>query len=105
MNRLFAMMFSFCFPAHVSPCRARTARAILWALRLFSPGFVAIEPAIRAELVVLWHEERDGALDRAEGLAPTKDPYGIRVVILCLFVYYVRLAHILFFRRFRFRFR
>ena len=59
--------------------RRRAANTVLWGLRVASPGFVALEPAIKAELVV----EEQEALEAREGdLDPERpdDPYRVREV-------------------------
>ena len=53
--------------------RAR-ARLTLWVLRVFTPGFVALEPAIRAEMVVEEQEYQDrlaGSLNPHNPTDPT----------------------------------
>ena len=59
--------------------RAR-ARLTLWLLRVFTPGFVALEPAIRAEMVV---EEQEYQGRLAGDLNPDNpaDPFLIRQVM------------------------
>ena len=80
------MFFYFCFITDRTTIhKKRVAKALLWVLRCFSPGFIAIEPAIRAELVV---EEQESQERREGDLDPDNpaDPYRIREVKIYLFI-------------------
>ncbi len=79
---MFDLNFCF-FPDHAPTCDRKMAKFALWFLRTFSPGIMAFEPAIRAELVV---EQSERELKEDVSLTPeeAKDPFGIHEV--CLFV-------------------
>jgi hypothetical protein len=71
------------FSDHAPTCDRKMAKFVLWFLRTFSPGIMAFEPAIRAELVI---EQSKRELKEEVDLTPeeAKDPFGIHEV--CLFV-------------------
>ena len=71
-----------------SKAKRKRARWTLWALRLLTPGFGALEPSIRSEAVVLEQERLDKEEGKVDASDP-EDPYGIRKVKNCLFEWFL----------------